>query len=194
MLMTVASLRECVRAILLEKAEAPASEEIFLSSDEILLALEHNPDTATLHGVEVYTPYRVRKQMPSRPRGGALAALNPFDVISTMKYDSIHVRGGKSLKAEPHAATEAIDTMAGRIARRFEDADIKLVTCVDSSHDMAAALASSVAEKLGKPYQPIVRKTMDPNVTWDPDMWEAYASKVRSTGLNGKGGAIDAQG
>ena len=194
--MNLALFRECVRGILLEKAPVlpGASEEILLSSDEILLALEHNPDTATLHGVEVYTPYRVRKQMPSRPRGGALAALSPFDVVSTAKYASVDAKSGQRLAAEPGAADEAIDTMAGRIARRFEDEGIVSVTCVDSSHGMAAALARSVAEKLGAPYEPIVKKTKDPNVTWDPEEWDAYASQVRATGLNGKGEPLTLKG
>lgn len=179
-------LREVVRRVLAEDAGPPRGE-VFLSSDDIMFSLEHNPDPAVLHGVEVYTPFRVRKEMPSRPRGGALADLSPFDVVSTAKYGSVEAKDGKRLTAEPGAADEAIGTMADRIARRFEDAGVVTVTCVDSSHGMAAALARAVAERLGKPYEPIVKKTADPNVSWDPEEWEAYANQVRSTGLNGKG-------
>ena len=159
-----------------------------------MFSLEHNPDPAVLHGVEVYTPVRVRQEMPARPRGGALAKLNPFDVVSTAKYGNVDAKDGTRLTAEPGAADEAISTMADRIARRFDDADVASVTCVDSSHGMAAALARAVAERLGKPYQPIVKKTADPNVSWDPEEWEAYASQVRSTGLNGKGEPLTLKG
>lgn len=185
-------LREVVVRVLLEKAATDG--EITLSSDDIFFSLTHKSESSVLHGVEVYTPYLVKKEMPSKPRGGALAQLNPFDVVSTVKYGAVDAKDGKRLIAAPNAAAEMVDVMADRIARRFEDENVAAVTCVDSSHGMAAALAKSVADKLGKAYQPVVKKTADVNVSWDPDEWDAYASQVRQTGLNGRGDPLMIKG
>ena len=190
--MSTALLRECVRGILLEakkQSEAPR-ELVSLSAEDIMSGLEVNVGKdaySKLHGVTVYTPYRVRPAMSSHPRRQRLAMLNPFEVASAAKYpDGVDAKKTQhKLKAEEGAAELAIDNMADRIAYHFEGQGIVAVTCVDSSHGMSSALADAVARKLGVPYQPIVKKTMDPNVSWDEGEWQKYQDKVRRTGLNG---------
>ncbi len=189
-------LRECVRGVILEKVKKPKEEEapraaVTLSSEDILFALHDRPTVSKLNGQPIYTPYVQREAMPERPRGGALAALNPFEVVSTAKYGAKDSKVAPlTLKAEPGAAKLVIEAMADRIARRFEDEGVVAVSCVDSSERMAELLARSVAEKLVVPYQPIVKKTMDPNVSWDEDEWAKFQDRVRTDKVDGNGHAL----
>lgn len=187
-------LRECIRGILLEKTEM-SNDEIILSSDDILFSLTRNPEVSKLHGVEVFTPYRVRKTMPSSARLAHLTGLTPFNVASTTKYDSVDDKKvGKRLKAEPDAAAQVLDLMADEIRKHFEESGVVAVSCVDSSEKMSENLARAVAAKLEVPYQAMIKKSMDPNLTWDPGEWKAYEDMIRSTGKNGKGQELRLKG
>lgn len=198
--MRLNELRELIQLVLLEDEtpkkkkraakkpakEAPPLEPMVLSADEIMLGLKRNLETSTLHGVRVFTPYRVRQTITSGWRDGALTKLDPFKVASTVKYKTREDKG-KELSAEEGAADLVIDNMAIAIKQHFEDENILIVSCVDSSHGMAAALAEKVAALLDVQYQPIIKKTMDSNVGWDPDEWKAYMDQVHRTKANGNG-------
>ncbi len=207
-------LREVVRGVLLEKVvkapkpkkpkkpkepkeEPPPRKLVTLSSDDIFRVLEINLGKkaySELHGVTIFVPYRTRETPLTMERYKHLQGLIPFDVVSTVKYDTKNSKNLDgtllTLKAEEGAADTVIDGMASRIEYGFRNEPVAAVTCVDSSHGMSAALAKAVADKLGVPYQPIVKKTMDINLTWDPDQWAIYEDMVRSTGLNGNGDTL----
>jgi len=185
-------LRDLIQLVLLEdetpkKVESPR-EELILSAEDIMFSLTPKSEVSNLHNEKIYTPFRQRKMMPSHTRLERLSKLDPFEVISTVKYGS---RDSKiaplTLKADPDASEIVIEIMADQIFRHFEDEGVVVVSCVDSSHDMAAALAKMVATKFNVPYQSMIKKTMNMNLTWDADEWAAYEDMIRSTEANGNG-------
>ncbi len=173
--------------------------EVTLSFDDIARMLEINLGKkaySNLNGVMIYTPYRIRETpRPGGKHDEQLKELIPFDVVSTVKYNSKDSKDSKgkllTLKAEEGAPGDMIEAMASRIEYGFRNESVVAVTCVDSSHGMAAALAKLVADKLDVPYQSMVKKTMNPEVSWDEEAWQAFQDRVHTTKRDGKGRPLE---
>jgi adenine/guanine phosphoribosyltransferase-like PRPP-binding protein len=188
----ISLLRRCVHDILLEtavskaKKEGMPNEELVLSADEILFGLNLKDEVSVLHGEKIFTPYRVRYEIPYASATKRIAGLTPFFVASTIKYNHVDdKKHDKRLRAAPDAVATVIDIMAERIAKNFADKGIVAVTCVDSSEKMSENLAKAVAAKLDVPYQAIIKKTTNPDdIKWDQEKWDEYEQKIRTTERN----------